>query len=292
MADWGPYKPVLTALAMPPVPFLVLILIGARLILPRRGLGFLFVLTGVVGIWMSSCYVTAVWLQDHVLKPAPTLLGPQQARLEGMGRAYAQQAAQARRSGRGAVPVPPAAIIVLGGGREPLAAEYGMSDLSATSLMRLRYGVWLSRATGLPLGFSGGVGWAQQGDEVSAPEAEVAARVAQQQFSLPLRWIESSSADTRANAARTMAILAEQRVPEVVLVTNAYHMPRAQRVFIEAARHEAALHPEWPLVRVTPAPTGYWRRGERAGMDWLPSVEGMANVRVAVREWLGQLIGV
>lgn len=38
MADWALYKPVLAALALPPVPFLLLVLVGARLILPRRGL--------------------------------------------------------------------------------------------------------------------------------------------------------------------------------------------------------------------------------------------------------------
>ena len=33
------WKPVIGALILPPVPFLVLVLIGARLLLPRRGLG-------------------------------------------------------------------------------------------------------------------------------------------------------------------------------------------------------------------------------------------------------------
>ena len=49
------WKPVLTALILPPVPFLVLLLVGARLILPRRGLGwFLIVLSVVVGRSASS----------------------------------------------------------------------------------------------------------------------------------------------------------------------------------------------------------------------------------------------
>jgi uncharacterized SAM-binding protein YcdF (DUF218 family) len=292
MWDVGSYKPVLGALLMPPVPFLVLILVGARLILPRRGLGFALLLTGVAGVWLASCQGAAIWLQDRVLKPAAPLLGPQQTRLQQWGQTYAQQVAQARRAGRGAVPVPPMAIIVLGGGREPLAPEYGTSDLSPTSAMRLRYGVWLSRRTGLPLGFSGGVGWAQKGAEVSAPEADVAARVAEQQFGVPLRWVENASADTRANAMHTVALMAEQRVSEVVVVTSAYHMPRAQRVFEDAARQQATLHPDWPTIRVTPAATGYWRRGERAGMDWLPSAEGAGNVRAAVHECLGLLSGV
>jgi uncharacterized SAM-binding protein YcdF (DUF218 family) len=290
MTDWGMYKPLLTALAMPPVPFLVLILIGARLILPRRGLGFMFVLAGVAGIWLTSCQGVAVWLQDQALKPAGPILGEQLTRLTHAGKAYAQQVAQARRSGRGDDVTPPAAIIVLGGGREVLAPEYGMSDLSTYSVARLRYGVWLSRQTGLPLGFSGGVGWAQKGGSDDAPEAEVAARIASQQFGMPLRWVESASADTRANAGRTVAMLAQQGVREVVVVTNAFHMPRAQRLFEQAAQHMEALHPQWPRVSVTAAPLSYWRIGERPILDWFPSNDGALNVRLALRELLGSFV--
>jgi hypothetical protein len=41
------------------------------------------------------------------------------------------------------------------------APEYGVGNLAAPSLERLRYGLWLSRSTGVPVAFSGGVGWAQ-----------------------------------------------------------------------------------------------------------------------------------
>jgi uncharacterized SAM-binding protein YcdF (DUF218 family) len=290
MFDVGLYKPVLTALALPPVPFLLLILVGARLILPRRGLGYVVLLLGVAGIWLTSCHGMAVLLQDHVLKPPAPLLGLQQARLEAEGRAYAQQVAVARRSGRGSAVVPPAGIIVLGGGRQPLAPEYGMSDLSAYSAMRLRYGIWLSRQTGLPLGFSGGVGWVQKGEDSVLPEADVAARVAEQQFGQALRWVEGASADTKGNAGRSVAMLAEQGVREVVVVTDAFHMRRALREFVAAAQHEATAHPDRPFLKITPAVTGYWRQGERPLLDWLPSVEGMANVRLALRECLGLLI--
>jgi uncharacterized SAM-binding protein YcdF (DUF218 family) len=291
MTDWGMYKPLLTAIAMPPVPFLGMILIGARLILPRRGLGFMFVLAGVAGIWLTSCQGVAIWLQDQALKPAGPVLGAQLTRLSGVGRAYVQQVAVARRNGRGDAVTPPVAIIVLGGGRETLAPEYGMSDLSTYSVARLRYGVWLSRQTGLPLGFSGGVGWAQKGASDDAPEAEVASRIASQQFGVPLRWIESASADTRGNAERTVAMLAEQGVREVVVVTHAFHMPRAQQDFERAVQHVAALHPERPLMSVTAAPLSYWRKGERPVLDWLPSIEGAVNVRLALRELLGTFMG-
>ncbi|MGC4059587.1 MAG: YdcF family protein [Aquabacterium sp.] len=292
MTDWGMYKPVLTALAMPPVPFLVLILVGARLILPRRGLGFSLVLMGLVGIWLSCCQGVAILLLNHALKPPGAVLGEPLTRLSGVGHAYAQQVTLARRSGRGDAVRPPAAIIALGSGREAMAPEYGMSDLSSYSVARLRYGVWLSRRTGLPLGFSGGVGWAQQGASNDAPEAEVAARIASEQFGLSLRWVESSSEDTKANAARTVVMLAEQGVPEVVVVTHAFHMTRAVRDFELAAQHVKAAHPQWPLLKVTPAPIVFWHRGEeQPALDWLPSTDGAFNVRLALKELLGIFLG-
>lgn len=115
MGDWASYKPLLTALALPPVPFLVLILVGARLILPRRGLGYLVLLLGVLGIWFSNCQVTALALQDHVLKPPGPLQGAELARLEAAGKAYVQQVALARRTGRGGAVAPSVAVMALGG---------------------------------------------------------------------------------------------------------------------------------------------------------------------------------
>lgn len=289
MSDWAAYKPMLTALILPPVPFLVLILIGARLILPRRGLGYIVLLLGVLGIWFSNCQVTALALQEHLLKPPAPLQGAELSRLQAAGKAYGQQLAASRRLGRGAVqPQPTVAIVALGGGRELLAPEYGVSDLTHFSAERLRYAIWLGQRTGLPVGFSGGVGWRQQGD-VGASEAETAARVAQQFYGVTLRWTETRSADTRQNALLTVAMLAEQGVGEVVVVTDAYHMPRAIRMFNEAARREAALHPDKPAIKVTPAPTHHWHRD--GSLDWLPSVGGATNVRLGLKEAIAQFTG-
>src|SRR6056297_2241083 len=48
------------------------------------------------------------------------------------------------------------AIVVLSGDRRRDAAEYGGDTVGSITLERLRYGVRLHRATGLPLLFSGG----------------------------------------------------------------------------------------------------------------------------------------
>lgn len=280
MNDWGIYKPLLTTLALPPVPFLVLILLGARLILPRRGLGYLILLAGVAGIWMSTCQVTAVWLQDRFLCPPPALKGESLTRLEQLGR-------KGSRPGAGAVPS--AAILVLGGGREAVSREYGTADLSKYSAERLRYGIWLVRRTGLPLGFSGGVGWAQRSD-MGPPEADIAANIALKTYGVPIRWVESQSSDTRGNAALTVAMLSEQHVPEIVLVTDAFHMPRALRDFEQAARRQADLRPGSPVIKVTPAPMGFWQHEDQALFDWMPSISGSVGVRLALKECLAALL--
>lgn len=294
MNDWGVYKPILTTLVLPPVPFLLLILIGARLILPRRGVGYLVLLVGVIGVWLSNCQGVAVWLQDHVLRPPQALGAASLGRLEGVGRQYVQRdvAAGGRKGGRilSSV-VPPAAIIVLGAGRESVSKAYGTADLTSHSAERLRYGVWLARRTGLPLGFTGGVGWAQRGDEGPA-EADIAAYIARDAYGVNMRWIESQSADTRGNAALTITMLADQRVPEVVIVTDAFHMPRARRDFELAAQRRADMHPGEPVIKVTPAPMGFWQHEDRSLFDWLPSAAGAVGVRMALKECLAALLKV
>jgi uncharacterized SAM-binding protein YcdF (DUF218 family) len=238
MNEWAAYKPILTALALPPVPFLVLILAGAYLASSRRTIGRLVVWMAVCGLWLSACQGCATWLQDQVLKPAPPLLGERQLVFTANKRGDA----------------PSAAIIVLGGGRDLLSTEYGLPDLSTASAERLRYGIWLSRQMALPLGVSGGVGWAQQGAAPTAPEAEVAATIAREQYAWPLRWVEGQSADTRGNAVKTVAMLSGQGVYRVVLVTHAYHMHRAMKVFQEAARpHSRSVSPGHLLVASSPS---------------------------------------
>ena len=254
------WKPVLTALLLPPVPLLVLVLIGARLIQPRRGLGWLLILASVALIWLGACTGTAQLLSQYALRPPPAL---------GAHRIQALKAAAN----------PPTAIVVLGGGMEPLAPEYGVANLQHYSLERLRYGIWLGRETGLPLAFSGGVGWAQPD---AMPEAQVAARIAANEFGRPLKWIEDGSRDTRENAARSVALLRAAGIRRIVLVTHGWHMPRALRAFEAAAGSD---------IRIEAAPMGLARGTDTPALTWMPTTQGMALVRNVLRELLGRIAG-
>jgi uncharacterized SAM-binding protein YcdF (DUF218 family) len=255
------WKPALGALLLPPVPFLVMVLVGAVLTARRALLGWALVLLACAGIWLSTTTAVAHHLQRSLLKPPPVL---QPAQVAALRRA------------------PQTAIVVLGGGRTPLAQEYGTSQLHPRSIERLRYGVFLARQTGLPMAFSGGVGW---GGREGASEAAIAGRTAETELGFKIRWQEAESRDTRQNAARTVSLLREQGVQHIVLVTHDYHMPRASRAFRQAVA--AAGVP----MQLTPAPMGVGPDGPLRAGDWLPSLSGAEETRIVLHEWLGLLSG-
>lgn len=260
LADW---KPVLTALVLPPVPMLLLVLAGVRTVGTRRGLGWTLAVVGVAGLWLSTCAAVGDLLMRQ-LPGFPPSLSP-------------IRIVEIREQAAARVPV---AIVVLGGGLETRAPEYAASNLSPLAAERLRYGLWLARETGAPVGFSGGVGWAH---DASAPaEARIAAGIAKRDFGVELRWIEDASRDTRENAQRMGELLAGDGIRQVVLVSHGWHLPRALRAFEQAGRGR---------FMVTPAPMGLAPRVERPLLRWLPSGEGTMHTRQVLREWLGWWMG-
>lgn len=255
------WKPALTALILPPVPFVLLVLMGGRLMYRRRLIGWLLLLLGTLGIWFMCTTVAGNALTNMLVMP-PRVLSPSE-----IGDLKKAQKA---------------AIVVLGGGRKALSPEYGVSNLNARSVERLRYGIWLSRETGLPLAFSGGVG---HGGDGGPTEAEIAARIAEREFGRPLKWTETQSRDTHENAMRTVPLLKEQGIERIVLVTHGFHMRRALAAFERAAQHGSIP------MQITPAPMG----GEGAQLlgieDFVPSRSGFERVSIALHEWLGRLVG-
>lgn len=254
-------KPIVSALILPPVPFVLLMLTAVRLAFAtRRRTAALLALMAGAGLWLSCCTGTAVWLQAVVRQPPP-LAAPALADLQ-------QPARHAR-----------TAIVVLGGGLDLDAPEYGQPILTRQATMRLLYGLWLARQTGLPVGFSGGVGWAQHS---LVSEAEVAARLAKEHWHQTIRWQETRSRDTRENARWMVRLLQPDGIREVVLVTHAYHMNRAVRAFREAAGE---------TLQIVPAPMGFVSPQERPIMNWLPTTQGYTAVYDLLHEVVGWWAG-
>ncbi len=166
------------------------------------------------------------------------------------------------------------AIVVLAGGRNPAAPEYGGETVNDASLRRARYGALLQRATGLPLLVSGGT----LRDGGSA-EAELIAELLRNEFDVPVRWTETASRNTAENAIRSQALLAAAGIARIALVTDALHMPRAREMFQRVG------------LEVIPAPTAFHHRAERAwrATDWLPLAGALALSAAALHERLGRL---
>lgn len=165
------------------------------------------------------------------------------------------------------------AIVVLGGGRRRNAPEYEGQDVPReTVLARLRYAVRLHRKTGLPMLVTGG------SPEVNADsEAELMARVLHDDFNTPARWVEGKSDNTAQNARYSAAMLRHAGVSHILLVTDALHMPRSERVFAHAG------------LTVTAAPTSYLGRGALIAADFIPSGGGLKDSHYAMHEWIGLL---
>lgn len=246
-------KPILTALVLPASSGLLALFAlllwawrtrarAARLPVALAGLA-----TSLM--WLLNCQAVAIWLSVHVLPQVIPIsaedLKPQQVQ----------------------------AIVVLGGGVDNSAVEYGGPTLSPDAMSRLLYGVHLSRTTQLPMAYTGGVGWAGQSGQTS--EAEVAALALSRLGAPSLRWQEKQSRDTRENALLTAALLKNDGITHIALVTHAWHMPRSVRQF-EAAG-----------LRVVPAPMGYINSDASPLLQWLPSGRDCARVGGSSRNGWG-----
>lgn len=167
------------------------------------------------------------------------------------------------------------AIVVLGGGRYAVAPEYGGDTVSRLTLVRVRYAARLQRNTGLPLLTTGG-----QVLTTAEPEAELMRQVLVDEFDVPVRWVETASRNTEENARFSAHLLARDEVQEVLLVSHAWHLPRAVAAFERAG------------IEVVPAPTGFnLPNGNDAPwiLDWLPSAGALRASNWACHEYLGRL---
>ena len=245
----GELIPILTALVLPPAAPLLLALLGLLLALRKQTAGLLLALAGLALAWLLSCQAVAVWLAQNALPQYPALS------VAGLKASGVQ------------------AIVVLGGGVQPEAPEYGQAQSGPAAAMRLRYGAWLARQTGLPVAFAGGMGWGASAAQTLS-EGEVARHEAQQHHGLSLRWVDAQSRDTAENASLLRPLLQKDGVQRIALVTHAWHMPRAVLAFERAG------------FTVLAAPMGFVLPSSNGLLQWLPSGVGLEASRVVLKEWL------
>ena len=251
MSLLAPLKPLLTTLVMPPSGPLLVILLAAAVHRWRRRLAWALAGLAVAALWVLSCQASAYGLNQLLLKSYPPLSTSQLKNAQ--------------------------AIVILGGGVNLHAPEYGEAILANEAQMRLLYGVHLARESQLPMVYAGGVGWGAPEAQVDS-EAAVAARVLARDSGMRFAWLDDQSRDTRENAQRSYEQLSKQGITRIALVTNDWHMQRSVRNFEQAG------------FQVLPAPMGYTQPPMRWDSDYLPSAKGLHDARTVLREWLGLLL--
>lgn len=162
------------------------------------------------------------------------------------------------------------AIVVLGGDVRSGDGADIADALGPLSLERVVLAARAHRQLGLPVAVSGGrVGSAR------SSEAALMKAALETDFAVPVAWSEDASRTTWENALFTARLLRPAGIRTVVLVSQAWHLPRAIWAFERAGI--AAL--PWP------APPTVWRA--RRVDDFLPSIGGLRDATYALHELIG-----
>ena len=171
----------------------------------------------------------------------------------------------------------PKVIVVIGGGLEHSGQEYDRDVTMKTgTLLRVRYAAHLSRESGLPVLASGGA--SLKGFDVS--ESELMAAALRDEFSVPVVWQEQESLNTAENARLSRQILQRLSIDRIILVTEAYHMRRAENEFRKAG------------FEVMAAPTAFIGHADSDLFSlaaWLPSVKALEHGFLLSYETIGML---
>lgn len=231
------------ALFVPPVALVFATLLGLLLERRYRRLGRTLAWAGVVGLLLLAEPPVANALLFSLERDLPVVASPDR---------------------------PPQAIVVLGGDNSSYGGPDAPDDLGPLSLERDRAAAALYRRTSLPILVSGGRVRARE-----VPIADLMADSLEHDFQVPVRWIERQSRNTWENADLSAAILREQGIRSVYIVTHAWHMRRAILSFAGTG------------IAVTAAPTRIDRAPPIGFRDFIPSTSAWRQSYFALHEWLG-----
>lgn len=234
----------LSSLLLPPTSLIALTLLGVLMLKRRRMAGVALIVSSQVLLLALSAPVVANALVRS-LEPRPVLI-------EEIKRAQA--------------------IVVLGGGRNLGSPEWGGETVNDYTLRRTRYGARLARETGLPVYVSGGK---PTGGQLA--EGTLMRELMAREFNAPVKWVDAAAETTREQALIVARDLKVQQISRIALVTDAVHMPRAQRAF------------ELAGLAVVSAPTGYTAQRPFAPYQLVPGPAALLHSHVALREWASQL---
>lgn len=242
-------------LLLPPAAPLLLVAIGLAASVRRPRAGRVVASIGLMLALLTSSQVIGQWLIGWIE--------------QGAGEAQDERDLRALL----ARPDAPTAIVILAGGMRFDPRERPDPERpNQRTTERVLYGAWVARVTRLPVLVSGGKPYPER-----SAEAALMKRLLEQRLATPVRWVEDRSRDTEGNARESAKLLlpAHRRI---LLVTHAYHMPRALRAF-----ERAGLKP-------VPAPHGFLGTpSPDSPLGWLPSASGVDTNWLAAHEGIGGL---
>lgn len=239
-------KKILSALILPPTSLILLAFAGLWLSRKHPKAGRILAVLSLSALLILSLPVTGNALL-HSLESAPPITEAQLKDIQ--------------------------AIVILGGGKNNNAPEYGgMDTVNKWTLERLRYGARLQQQTNKPILVTGGAPYGGR------PEADTMAEALKQDFHAKTIWVENRSNDTAENAAYSANILKQHGITRIALVSQAWHLPRAIKNF------------EQQGLTVIPAATGYTTEATESIAEWLPKASALDKSSMVIREWVSIII--
>lgn len=166
------------------------------------------------------------------------------------------------------------AIVILCAGNRFNAKEYDKDIVGARALQRSHYGAYLHKQTGLPVLVTGG-----NGEVGHDTEAAVMADTLNDSFNVKVKWEEGKGRNTAESAVYSAALLRENEIENIYLVTHAWHMSRAVLMF------------EKQGLKVTPAPTIFtpYATWLASWQNYIPAASALGNTYLALHEYMGIL---
>jgi uncharacterized SAM-binding protein YcdF (DUF218 family) len=163
------------------------------------------------------------------------------------------------------------AIVVLSGDVYHGALGGVPDDVGLLTLDRLRLAATVYREHHLPILVTGG-----REPNTSKTLAQLMADVLQRDYGIKATWIEGKAQNTFENASYSAAILQTNKISRVVLVSEAWHLPRALWAFAQVG------------ISATPAPAERTYVGQSVEWnDLLPDYASFSRSFYALHELLG-----
>ena len=245
-----PFRYFVKQLLLPPGILLLFLLAAWWLRRSRPRLAGALFAVGLGGLWLMSLPVMVEW-SARAIEREPALAPSEWSSLSERADA----------------------IVLLGSGRERGDPAWGSDQPTGIGLERQRYAAQLAKASGLPVLVTGGLHYG-----TPPSEAQIMADSLREDSGVEVRWKEERSRTTWENAQMSAEVLLPQGIKRVVVVTQAWHMPRSVWSFEKAG------------FEVVPAPVGFLSvDNSRPLGGWMPEYKSVWQSGLLLNEAVGQI---